>query len=303
MCTSLIMHANDGSTLLARTMDWHPFGATVLTLPQQYQWRSVVNPQRTLINPYQVLGVGYNIPNLHVDIADGINEYGLAMQKLTFNQPNNPNSTFKLQTQQHKIQLAPFEVVTWFLGNCQSIADVITQLPKIQLIPDSNQKHNVLGQTLHYALTDSTGQFINLIPQNGQLIAVDNPIGVVTNAPDLDKEITKLDQFLDLTVPPTHLNAIAGDNFNGKKTMPGGFTPSARFIRATILKEHAIVPINEQANLIETWHILNSVTVPKSRQRSDTYTLYRSAVDLQSRRLYFQPYDAVGISVYDFPQS
>lgn len=301
MCTSLIMHASDGSTLFARTMDWHPFGATALTLPQQYQWHSIVNPQRALINPYQVLGVGYNIPNLHADIADGINECGLAVQKLTFNQPNSI-STFTPQPQQHKIQLAPFEVVTWLLGNCQSIADVITQLPKIQLIPDLNQKHAIFGQTLHYAITDSTGQFINLIPQNEQLIVIDNPIGVVTNAPNLNKEIAKLDQFLDLTVPPAHLNAIAGDDFNGKKTMPGGFTPSARFIRTTILKEHAIVPANEQDNLIETWHILNSVTVPKSRQRSDTYTLYRSAVDLKSHRLYFQPYDAVGISVYDFPQ-
>lgn len=297
MCTSVQMHALDGTSLFARTMDWHPFNPKVLTIPKQYQWASTANPAKILTNTFKIMGVGQDIPNLHADISDGINEYGLAVQKLTFTKPFQNEPTI---FQNHKISLAPFEVVTWLLGNCRSVNDVLNHLESLQIIPDHDKQHAILGQSLHYTLTDPTGKLINLEPMGTELKVVQNPIGVVTNSANLQREIDKLDQYMDFSLPSTHLNAIASDNFNGKHAMPGGFNPTARFIRATILKEHAITPANREENLIETWHILNSVTVPKSHARSDTYTIYRSAVDLTSRRLYFQKYEDLSISIYDF---
>ncbi len=297
MCTSIKMQAKDGSLIFARTMDWHPFNPQVLTIPKKYQWVSTTDTSKILINKFKVMGVGHDIPNIHVDISDGINEHGLAVQKLTSNQQfNNDKNIFK----NDRIYLAPFEVVTWILGNCTSVNDVIDKIKNIQVIPDIDKDHAILGQNLHYALTDPTGKLINLETIGAQLRVVKNPIGVVTNSPNLQREIAKLDQFLDFSKPATHLNAIASDDFNGKHTMPGGFNPSARFIRATILKEHAITPENRDENIIETWHILDSVNVPKSHNRSDTYTIYQSAVDLTSHRLYFQKYDDLSISIYDF---
>lgn len=297
MCTSIKMRAKDGSLLFARTMDWHPFNPKVLTIPRQYQWVSTTDNTKILTNKFKIMGVGQDIPGLHADISDGINEHGLAVQKLTFTQKLRNETNF---FDNSKVSLAPFEIVTWLLGNCRSIPDVINKLSTIQIIPDQNKQHAIFGQSLHYALTDLTGQLINLEPVGTQLKVIQNPVGVVTNSPYLQREIDKLDQFMDFSNPATHLNAIASDNFSGKHSMPGGFNPSARFIRAAILKEHAVTPQNRDENIIETWHILNSVTVPKSHARSDTYTIYRSAVDLTSRRLYFQKYDDLSVSIYDF---
>lgn len=64
-------------------MDWHTFNAAALVLPRNYEWTSVYNNQK-MINPYAILGVGNSEMRLHADISDGVNEYGLAAQKLTF---------------------------------------------------------------------------------------------------------------------------------------------------------------------------------------------------------------------------
>ncbi|WP_143787967.1 linear amide C-N hydrolase, partial [Oenococcus oeni] len=47
--------------------------------------------------------------------------------------------------------------------------------------------------------------------------------------------------------------------------------------------------------LVNARNILNSVTVPKMSSRSDTYTVYRSAVALETRTLYYENYSATGL--------
>jgi choloylglycine hydrolase len=143
---------------------------------------------------------------------------------------------------------------------------------------------------------------ISIEPLDGKLIVVENPIGVVTNAPKFAREIEKLGDYLDLDLAEksSKPNRISTGNFSGKPVWPGGFTPTARFIRAAVLRERAILPASEASNVIETWHILNSVTVPRSVGRSDTSTIYRSAMALDSCTLYLQKYDDFGISSFKF---
>lgn len=289
------MKDSSGGILFARTMDWHAFKPAPITVPQGYFWQSSYN-KKSITNAYAILGVGRNFPDSHADVSDGINAHGLAVQKLTFSN----TSEYASQIDNNKLQLAPFEFVLWLLGNCRSVADIIEKLPTVQLMTDEFSLMKYGRNDLHYSATDRTGRLISIEPLAGHFVVKENPVGVVTNAPKLENEIAKLDEYLDRTDSPAGINQISTGNFSGKPVFPGGFTPTTRFIRATILKERAITPQNEEENVIETWHILNSVTVPKSDGRSDTYTVYRSAVDLQSRRLYFQAYDDFAISVYNF---
>ncbi|MDG6111690.1 choloylglycine hydrolase family protein [Lactococcus formosensis] len=296
MCTSIKMHAADKSIIFARTMDWHSFIPEALVLPQNYQWKSAYN-NRIISNAYTILGVGRNIPDLHADISDGINAFGLSVQKLTFSN----HSEYAEYPHEDKLQLAPFEFVTWALGNCRSVADLINQLENVQLMSDTFSHYKFGRSDLHFSAVDPTGRMINIEPRNGSFEIIENTIGVVTNAPKFEREIVKLQDYMELTSKPLAPNRISTGDFSGKPVFPGGFTPTSRFIRATILKERAILPADEQQNISEVWHILNAVTVPKSDGRSDTYTVYRSAVDLNSRTLYFQTYDSLSIISYPFP--
>ena len=297
MCTSIQMNAQDGGILFARTMDWHSFPARPITIPKAYQWQSVYSGQH-IQNTYAILGVGRDSVHGHADISDGVNEHGLAAQKLTFSNA----SQYVSQPQAGLTHLAAFEFVLCLLGNCRSVADALEKIQTVQLMTDEFSNLKFGRNDLHFSLTDPTGRLISIEPFGGSLVVKENPIGVVTNAPKLENEIEKLKPYLDLDFSASGLNQISTGNFSGKSVFPGGFTPTNRFIRATVLKERAVVATNERQNVIETWHILNSVTVPKSEGRSDTYTIYRSAVDLKSKTLYFQAYDDLAISQYSFPE-
>ncbi len=296
MCTSIQMKSSDGGLLFARTMDWHTFAPAPLTLARGYAWQTAYN-HKSVKNLYAVLGIGRNFPDSHADISDGVNEFGLAAQKLTFSN----HSEYSETANNFKLQLAPFEFVMWLLGNCRSVAEVIEKVNDVQLMTDEFSLMKYGRNDLHFAVTDSTGRMVSIEPRDKKLIVIENRIGVVTNAPSFEREIAKLEPYLDFTNSSNSLNGISTGNFSGKPVFPGGFTPTSRFIRATVLKERAITPENEHQNVIETWHILNAVTVPKSDGRSDTYTIYRSAVELKSKTLYFQRYEDFAITSYRFP--
>ena len=99
------MQAADESIIFARTMDWHSFIPEALVLPQNYQWKSVYN-NRNISNVYTILGVGRNIPDLHADISDGVNDFGLSVQKLTFSN----HSEYAEYAHEDKLQLAPLNL-------------------------------------------------------------------------------------------------------------------------------------------------------------------------------------------------
>jgi choloylglycine hydrolase len=282
--------------LFARTMDWHEFEHQALYVPRAYAWQSVYD-QQAHQNQYAILGVGRPDRYAHVDISDGINEHGLAVQKLTYSN----KSEYQLKPDATKTNLAPFELVLWLLGNYRSVVDVVAHLTEIQLMADEIAAVQYGRMDLHFALTDETGRMINLEPVNGELQVVENFVGVVTNAPNFDREVNKLADYLDVAdLEALPVNKISTGNFNGKKVFPGSYTPSNRFIRATVLKERAVLPVDEADDVVEVWHILNSVTVPKSIDRSTTYTVYRSAVGVHSRTLYYQPYADFSLRQFQF---
>ncbi|ETD04600.1 penicillin acylase [Lactococcus garvieae TRF1] len=203
MCTSIKMHAANESIVFARTMDWHSFVPEALVLPQNYQWKSVYN-NRNISNVYTILGVGRNIPDLHADISDGVNDFGLSVQKLTFSN----HSEYAEYPHEGKLQLAPFEFVTWALGNCRSVADLINQLESVQLMSDTFSHYKFGRSDLHFSAVDPTGRMINIEPRNGSFEIIENTIGVVTNAPKFEREIVKLQDYMDLTAQPQHLTVF-----------------------------------------------------------------------------------------------
>lgn len=291
------MQARDGGILFARTMDWHHIETGPLTLPKGYAWQSAYSGA-PVTNKYTILGVGRNLVHSHADISDGVNEHGLAVQKLTFSN----TSEYTVQADSRKLSLAPFEFVMWLLGNCRSLEEIPALLDQIELMTDDFAQTKYGRTDLHFSATDLSGRLISIEPLGGKLVIKENPIGVVTNAPKLEREIEKLEAYLDFDFSNQDLNKISTGNFSGKPVFPGGFTPTNRLIRAVILKERGQTADNETQNVIETFHILNSVTVPRSDGRSDTQTIYRSAVDCMSKTLYFQAYDDFGITSYRFPE-
>lgn len=83
----------------------------------------------------------------HADISDGVNEYGLAAQKLTFSN----QSDYASEGEAGKIQLAAFEFLLWLLGNCRSIEEVCQKIDTVQLMTDENSTFKFGRNDLHFS--------------------------------------------------------------------------------------------------------------------------------------------------------
>lgn len=296
MCTSIYQVAQDGTHLLARTMDWPSLENSPVFLPRQFHWQTRFD-HHTYTNRYAIVGGG-QFDRLRADVSDGVNEKGLCAQKLTFAN----GAQLKSQRRTDKTQLAGFEFVLWALGHCASVADVIAQLPDIELMDDTHSDVKYGYPELHFALTDPTGRIVVIEPTTMPMRVIENPLGVVTNSPNFDKQLAQLDQYMDFTPAfragqaPLNTAKVTTGSLSGKSIPPGSYSPGARFIRAAYFKERADQPRNEQEAFISSWRLLDGVTVPKNTDHQATYSVYRAATVAESRSYYFQAYHQTAVT-------
>ncbi len=290
MCTSIHLVARDLTHVLARTMDWPRLAVAPVFVPRGYQWRSPFD-HRGYTNQYALIGGGTQQAT-RIDISDGVNEHGLCVQKLTF------TNGARLQTERRadRIQLAPFELGFWLLGNCRSVADVQARLGEIELMADTQSETKYGYPELHFALSDPTGAIAVLEPMTTPLRLRANPLGVVTNSPDFDEQLRRLQAYVDFTpeflAGRVALNTprVTTGKLSGKQIPPGSYSPGGRFIRAAYMKERVDQPADGDEALLTAWRLLDGVSVPQSSRHQPTYSVYRSAMLPESRRYYFQAY-------------
>ncbi|KRL05063.1 penicillin V acylase related amidase [Liquorilactobacillus oeni DSM 19972] len=283
----------DGSHVLSRTMDWHRLVAGPVFVPRNFRWQSDFDGiSRT--NRFAMLGTGRK-RDFEIDISDGVNECGLSVQKLTFKN----GAQLLDECDNDHICLAPFELPLYLLANFSSVADIETHIEEIRLLSGKNAVKDYGYPELHYVAADKTGRIVIIEPNRQPLKLQDNPLGVVTNAYDFKQQLKKLAGYLNFT--PEFINQnisndvskISTGSFAGKKVPSSSYTPSGRFIRAAYYKERVDQPQNEEANIISSFHLLDSVSVPKSSAYQKTYSVYRSSFCLESLRYYFEPYNRI----------
>lgn len=295
MCTSIYQIALDGSHVLGRTMDWHALGAEPVFVPRQYQWRSVFD-DHSYQNRYGIIGSG-GAHDAEIDISDGINEYGLSVQKLTFTN----GALFDDTASDDLISLAPFELPLYLLGHFKSIAEIEAHLPEIQMMSGENAVKPYGHPELHFVASDATGRIVAIETSHRPLKVIENPLGILTNAYDFKRQLRQLDDYMTFTpafkagTVPLNTPRVTTGRFSGKKTPSGSYTPGSRFIRAAYYKERTDQPADEEATVISTWHLLNSVSVPKSKAYQQNYSVYRAATSTESRSYYYEPYNRLGI--------
>lgn len=290
MCTSIYQVTRDRTHLLARTMDWPVLAVSPLFIPRHFRWQSVYR-HRVYQNKYALVGGG-SLSASRVDVSDGVNEYGLMAQKLTFDNGaqlvDKPNA--------HKIQLAAYEFAFYILGNFKSVADLIDHLDEIELMSDVHNDIKFGKSEMHFAVADRTGRIVVVEPTVQPMKVIENPLGVVTNSPDFNREIRQMTKYVDFTPEfragrvPLNTPRVTTGRLSGKSNPPGYYSPSARFIRAAYLRERSDVPADKLSGITSEFHLLDSVTVPQNRQHQPTYSVYRSVAVSEGREYYFQPY-------------
>ncbi|MFQ9706267.1 MAG: linear amide C-N hydrolase [Limosilactobacillus pontis] len=290
MCTSIYQVTGDHTHLLARTMDWPTLAVSPLFVPRHFRWATAFD-HRVYENRYAMVGGG-SLSASRIDVSDGVNEYGLMAQKLTFDN----GVHYQDARRADKVQLAAYEFIFWALGNFRSIQDLADHLDDVELMSELNSDTKYGKPELHFVLADRTGRVVVIEPSQTPLKVIENPLGVVTNSPDFARQLAQMERYVDFTADfragrvPLNTPRVTTGRLSGKANPPGYYSPSARFIRAAYLKERSDVPADEAAGLVSEWHLLDSVTVPQNRRHQRTYSVYRAVTVAESRSYYFQSY-------------
>lgn len=290
MCTSIYQVTLDHTHLLARTMDWPVLAVSPLFIPRNFKWQSVYD-HRVYQNKYALVGGG-SLSASRVDVSDGVNEYGLMAQKLTFDN----GAQLVDEPDRSKVQLAAYEFAFYVLGNFKSVADLVDHLGEVELMSDVNNEIKFGKSEMHFAVADRTGRVVVVEPTTQPMRVIENPLGVVTNSPDFDHELKQMEKYVDFTPAfrdgrvPLNTPRVTTGRLSGKTNPPGYYSPSARFIRAAYLRERSDVPRDKVSGIASEFHLLDSVTVPQNRRHQPTYSVYRSVTVAEGREYYFQSY-------------
>ncbi|GEK29194.1 linear amide C-N hydrolase [Furfurilactobacillus siliginis] len=295
MCTSIFQIAVDGTHVLARTMDWSTMDNRPVFVPRNYSWQSDFDHQEH-VNKYALVGSGFQLKN-RIDLSEGVNEWGLTAQKLTF-----ANGSQHAEARRNDIvQLAPYEFQFWLLGNFRSVADVEAHIDEVELMADTFSDRKYGQSELHFAVADKTGRMVAIEPTELPMRVVNNPLGVLTNVPNFERQIERLQTYMEFTPDflagqvPLNTAKVTTGNLSGKSIPPGSYSPSSRFIRAAYFKERANQPLDEDGAIISSWHLLDGVAVPRNTDHQQTYSVYRAAAACESRTFYFEPYNRESI--------
>lgn len=293
MCTALSFQV-DSCHYFGRNLDLElSYGQQVVITPQNYpfQFREVKN----LTNHFALIGVATVVDNYPL-YFDAANDHGLAMGGLNY-----PDNAHYANSDQHKDNVASFELIPWVLGQCATVDEAKQLLSNINI---TNQKFSeqLPPSPLHWLIADQNKAIVLESDRDGVHV-YDNPVGVLTNNPSFPKQLFNLNNYRTLsanTLPNTFSSQIGMNDYSrglGSRGLPGGMDSESRFVRATFNKYNATCEYHDEiANVTELFHIMHSVEQPSGLDQVAVnpakfeYTIYTVGYNLDQGFLYYTTY-------------
>lgn len=196
--------------------------------------------------------------------------------------------------------LSDMQFVSWALANFSSIDEIKEALKNVTVVG-----FNESVGTVHWRISEPSGRKVVLEYTNGEPHFFENPLGVLSNAPGFEWQMTNLNSYVNLF--PGGADAVDFGNgvtlkpFGGNSGMlglPGDFTPPSRFVRAAFLQVTAPVWPTGFEEVRQCFHILNSFDIPVGVQRPrgdeslnpanmPSATQFTAVSDMTAKKLYF----------------
>ena len=291
-CTGISLTAADGSYIQARTIEW-AYGA----LKSEY----VIIPRGEALQSYTPTGTNgmkykarYGVVGLAVVerefIAEGINEAGLSAGLFFF--PRYGSYEAYESVDNHRT-LADLQVVQWMLTQCATIDEVVEAVKHVRIV--ALEKSAVV----HWRIGEPSGRQVVMEIVGGEVSFYDNEVGVITNAPGYEWQVTNLENYVNLRPGSAQSYQLGGVTLepNGGSTamhgLPGDFTPPSRFVRAAFFRNTAPQRATGLETVLEAFHLLNNFDVPIAIENPAEHNLpsatqWTSAIDLSSRTVYYK---------------
>ncbi len=250
-----------------------------------------------------LIGNAIKGPSFHI-FTDAMNEHGL-MATLQ-NYPGGGH--YNTQVGEGRTDLHPAFFIPYILGRCRSVSEVVEEVRRINLTDEP-----VFGaaMSVHYLVSDRSGEAIIVEPDEGGISVHRNTIGVMTNAPGYQWQLTNLRNYVGVSnvhTPPRGLLGVTiepfGHGTGGSYGLPGSYSSPDRFVRLAFAKEFAPEATGELDAVSRMFDLFSTVHVPAGMLRaaadSQEYevTLCTTVMCAESLTYYFSPAANRRISAY-----
>ena len=306
-CTDFLLESENHDTVVGRSMEFGmDLDSEVIIQPAGGSMQSTVfNGKMGYKWQVQYAYIGLNAFGLDW-VVDGMNEAGLSIGALWF-----PGAVYPSVNQSNVANVIALEDVgDWLLSTCATIEEVKAAISKVQIwaheLPAIHQT-----PPLHLSLHDRQGKSLAIEFLDGKPSLIDNPVGVLTNAPKLEWHLTNLNNYINLSALQKGSVSFdgmvltsQGQGF-GMLGLPGDWTPPSRFVRIANFKNFAYPVRTSEQNVNLAFHLLNTVDIPYGLVRSDQkehfdYTQWVVVKDLVNQMLYIRTYGVMDIRTLDF---
>jgi choloylglycine hydrolase len=316
-CTGISLKATDGAAIRGRTLEFgYPLRSNVLVIPAGQKMNGTLpDGGKGLSYTTRYAIVGANAFDLPI-IVDGINDQGLSIGLFYF--PNYAEYA-EVTPENAKRALAPIEFGVWALGNFTTVDEVKQAVKDIVLAPTPAPGFGSgkgIVPSVHFFIQDKTGKSIVVEPVDRMLKVSEAPLGVITNAPTYNWQMTNLMNYINLSptdVTSAKLGPLTLQAFGtgaGLLGLPGDFTPPSRFVRAAFFSQSATPNATADDAVLSAFHILNQFDIPKGsvkgsvvNSESDEITEWTSVADLKNLRWYFRTFEDQSIHMVDLKEA
>lgn len=254
MCTAITFQGE--SFYFGRTLDVTcGYRETVAVTPRYFPFRfRFTEPMQSHFAIIGMATVAEGMPLYY----DAMNEKGLCMAGLRF-----PLYADYQAHSTEKKNIAPFELIPWVLGQCDTVAAARTLLKNTCLVNEEFSAQ-LPSEPLHWMLADQTACVVLEIEKDGMHL-YENTVGVLTNSPTFPMQMSRLSDFMQLSreeprntlLPNAELQMYSRGM--GAIGLPGDWSSASRFARAAFARANAL-PFGEDAKDVgQFFHILDTV--------------------------------------------
>ena len=225
---------------------------------------------------------------------DACNEKGLSIAGLNFA----VNACY-LEEKKDMINITPFEFIPYLLSNFSTVSEVKKALKNINLV-NINFSEGLPLSPLHWMISDEN-EAIVVEPLEDGLKVYDNPVGVLTNNPPFDKQLSTLNKYMGLSnknPKNTFSDDYDLDEYSrgmGAIGLPGDLSSSSRFAKVAFTRANSHTGDGESESVSQFFHILHSVEQQKGctfiSEDLYEYTIYTSCYNTNDAVLYYTTYN------------
>jgi penicillin V acylase-like amidase (Ntn superfamily) len=324
-CTAMMMKDANGNAYQARTMEWAgvlPESLHYLPAGSSIQSATPDGKQgMTFKTKYGFVGVSlkHMVPNAKQSvIAEGANDQGVSVSLNAFLGAEAP----PVDSDSAKI-LSVMDFAAWVLGNFQNVPqvkqalankEVSVWLPPLALFGG-------LKAPFHYAVFDKTGAGIVVEFSEGKLNVYDNPVGVMTNAPEFPWHLKNLNNYAQLSNVDRNsgsfgsLKVSAPDGGNALAGIPFSQISTGRFVKAAFFTTYARKAKSPTEAIQTLSHVINNFDRPYDlsmdpagsnieaaagdKGMNSEVTLFTTMNDLTQNQFYIRPINAINFAKID----